>query len=572
MLNYIAMYPNKYEESFNDEFLLGLKDKPLTDYIIMAMQEFEAIENIDIVEVKIIDEQDMVDLNRHMININFKKKDVDAIEVPKYKYREESRYGEIIFTIRVHTNLNEKIIKKHILYPLEHDGFYYNNGKKSKAIWQLIDASTYSQRGKNTLKSRMPIIIYQNKKRTFEDVTGQAHQMTSYSYALNTKSKKPGSKIKTKYIPPVMIYSAKMGYANTLEFFGMKGIVFIDPDWKEKELEDYYIFPFDTLFLKVDKHFFDDYDLVRSFVCMSCNITSKDFPLNYDRLEDRDYWISRIGTIGSAKSKNLDSFHEKGLTAIYMIERLLDQVTIENLRLPMYYKCNIYYLMYWMITCFEDIRKHSNIDMANKRLRKNEYLVNASLGKKINENINRIIEKRGKSKLNNMDTLLGLFNFPSDIIMSGMRNLNDLIKSDDISNDMNFLLTLAYSSKGANSLGEVNSKMISDKYRYIHPSMIGRLDLNVSSNSDVGLSGSLVPCVQLYDGFYFTPEKEPCQRRYNFDKEVHDKNPKEFNKKMGFKLNLKDFDKYIASLEKHDKFKELLKYEPIIIIEKEPTT
>ena len=53
---------------------------------------------------------------------------------------------------------------------------------------------------------------------------------------------------------------------------------------------------------------------------------------------------------------------------------------------------------------------------------------------------------------------------------------------------------------------------------------------------------------------------------------MHDKNPKEFNKKMGFKLNLKDFDKYIASLEKHDKFKELLKYEPIIIIEKEPTT
>jgi hypothetical protein len=570
MLNYIAMYPNKYEDSFNDEVILGLKDKPLTDFIIMAMKEFEAIENIDITKIEIVDEQDKIDLNQHLININFKKKDIDSIEVPKFKFREESRYGEIIFTIDVHTNLNRKIIKKHILYPIEYEGFYYNNGKKMKAIWQLIDASTYSQRGKNTLKSRMPIIIYQNKNRFFNDISEVPHRMSSYSYALNTKSRKPGAKIKTKFINPIMIYCAKMGFSNTIEFFGMKDIVFIDDDYNYDELEKYYIFPLDSLFIKVDKELFEEFEPVKAFVCMTCNIGSKDFPLSFKRLEDTTYWINRIGTIGSAKSKNLDSFHEKGLTAIYMIERLLDQTTIENLRLPDYYKTNIYYLMYWMIMNFDDLRKHSNIDMSNKRLRRNEYIVNASLGKKINENINRIIEKRGKSKMNNMDTLLELFNFPSDIILSGMRNLNDLIKSDDIVNDLNWLLDLAYSSKGTNALGQDNSKMISDKYRYIHPSMLGKLDMNVSSNSDVGMSGSLVPTVQLYNGFYFTPEVEPCGKRYEFDKELRDKNPKKFDINRGYKINFKSLETYIDSVEKNDKFRELLEYEPIEIIEKEP--
>ena len=211
---------------------------------------------------------------------------------------------------------------------------------------------------------------------------------------------------------------------------------------------------------------------------------------------------------------------------------------------------------------FDELRTKSNIDMANKRIRKNEYIVNSSLGKKINENINRLIEKRGKSRLNSMDTLLELFNFGSDIIISGMRNLNDLIKTDDIVNDNDFILDIAFSSKGPQSLGDGNNKKIATKYRYLHPSMAGILDLNTSSNSDIGLSGSFTPFAKLYDKYYFTPEREPCQARYRFEKELADE---------GFrKFNATDFDDYIKKLEKHDKFEDLLKYEPIRIVEKEP--
>ena len=560
MVNYIALYPNQYEDMMNPDIILGKQDTPIEDFIIMAMQEFEAIDNIKIENIKVVRDQDDIDINRHMININYKKKNMDEIPIPKYKYIADSRYGEIVFTIRVTTNLNEKVIEKRILYPIEYNGFYYNNGKRMKAIWQLVDGSTYAQRGKNTLKSRMPIIIYQNRKRIITDINEMKYIATSYSYALNSKSKKPGAKAKVKFINPIMIYSAKMGYTNTIDFFGMKGIVELVSKVKNDE-DEYYYFPLNDIFIKVKKHFFEKYDLVKSFVCMTYNTNSADFPVTIKNMDDRDYWICRVGTVGAAKNKNLSTFKEKGITTIYMIERLLDSTTIKNLRLPMYYKHNIYYLIYWMMISFDELRTKSNIDMANKRIRKNEYIVNSSLGKKINENINRLIEKRGKSRLNSMDTLLELFNFGSDIIISGMRNLNDLIKTDDIVNDNDFILDIAFSSKGPQSLGDGNNKKIATKYRYLHPSMAGILDLNTSSNSDIGLSGSFTPFAKLYDGYYFTPEREPCQARYRFEQELDEE---------GFrKLNATSFEDYIKKLEKNDKFADLLKYESIRIIEKE---
>ena len=106
-----------------------------------------------------------------------------------------------------------------------------------------------------------------------------------------------------------------------------------------------------------------------------------------------------------------------------------------------------------MITNFDELKQRVNIDMANKRIRKNEVIVTSTLGKKISENIHKLIERKSKSKMNTMDTLLELFNFNSDIIVSGMRNMNDIIKSDDSSNDMMFMNLWSYTAKGSNSIG-----------------------------------------------------------------------------------------------------------------------
>lgn len=109
---------------------------------------------------------------------------------------------------------------------------------------------------------------------------------------------------------------------------------------------------------------------------------------------------------------------------------------------------------------------------------------------------------------------------------------------------------------------DANQKMIAVKYRYLDPSMVGILDLNVSSNSDIGMSGSFVPFVKLYDGFFFTPEHQPCARRYEFEKALDEE---------GFRLfpfPINGFEDYIKLLEDGDKFKDLLKPEKIEIVEK----
>ena len=582
MLNYIHEYPNPAADEFNEDFILAKDDIPLTDFVTMVMKDFETIENIEILDVTIVADQDEVDYNYHTININFKKKHLDQIEIPRNKFVSESRFMEMIFRIKITTNLHESVIEKHILLPVEKDGVFLINSKIWKPIWQLCDASTYTQRGKVTFKSRMPIIIYQTKNRMISDTTGKVWNLTSHSYALDTKSKRKGAKKKTKFINPMMIFAAKMGMREAVKFFNMEGIIEFVDKVDEDLLDVCTYFPIDTVFIKVPTKLLEKYDLVRHVACMLVYCSSRDFPVRWDDLENKEYWICRIGYIGSIKNKNIMSFRDKGYTTIHMIERLYDSVSEQQLRLPHMYKQNVYYILYWMILNFDVLKARNNMDMMNKRVRRNEYIVMSSLGKKVAENINKLIEKKSKSKMNTMDTLLELFNFPSDIILSGTKNISDVVKSDDIVNDMSFLQDLAYSSKGPNSLGENSSKMISAKYRYLHPSQLGILDLNVSSNSDPGMSGSFVPFVKLYDRFYFNPEQEPCDAEYNALKELHEclKGDKALIKQFPqLKDNIAytipsraivDMDHFLKYFDAYrDQFSVSLVYLPILIHEKE---
>jgi len=570
MLDYIALFPNEHESELNMDFLTSAYDKPMDYYVIQCMKDFESIENIKILDYKIIEDQDEVDINNHMVNINYKKKDLSSIQIPKHSYMLDTRFHEIDFRIRIETNLHSKEIVKRILVPTVHDGYCVINNKKMKIIWQLVDASTYSQRGKVTMKSRMPIMIYHNKFKETPDIHGTTFVLPIYSYAQDSSGKKgkyASKKKRVKFVNPLMIYAAKMGMKKTIKFFGMDGIVKFKRNYTKKDEKECYIFECNDCYVTAVREIFDRFDLVKSFVCMAVHLQNRDFPVSMDLLEDQEYWTCRIGYIGSVKNKNLLTFYEKGRTFIHMVERLLDSFSIESIRLPEVYKSNVYQIMYWMMSNFDKLKERVNIDIANKRIRKNEPIVVGTLGRKISENINKLIERKNKSKMNTMDTLLELFNFNSDIILTGMRNMNDMVKSDDASNDMAFMNDFAFTCKGVNALGNENSKMISDKYRYLHPSMVGVVDLFTTSNSDCGMSGSIVPFVKLYDGFFFTDKKEPCKERYFFERDLKD----EFG--IDRKLSLDTFEDYIDCIsKKSNAFEKEFAYEKIEIVEKEPDT
>ena len=76
-----------------------------------------------------------------------------------------------------------------------------------------------------------------------------------------------------------------------------------------------------------------------------------------------------------------------------------------------------------------------------------------------------------------------------------------ILRFDESVNDMSFFSHFKYTSKGPHSLGGKNSNNIGVKYRDIHPSFLGRLDILVCGNSDPGTSGLLSPFGDI-NGFY----------------------------------------------------------------------
>ena len=525
MKEFVHLYKHPGVDMFNYDFLTGADDYSIEELVTICMKELEAISNITIESVETIYDMDEIDINEHKVNKNYKKKN-DDLDIPKFKYMSDDVYAEMRFGVRIKTNLNEKFIIKKILIPVNVDGYYIFKNKRAKAIWQLTEASVYTQRGKITLKSRMPVILYKSKKRPITDVNGEVFDVRPFSYALHSskKSRKKTTttgKNKNKFINPMMIYSAKVGVHDAIKFMGMQRAIRIVQD-AVPESSTYIYFPLDEVYIRVNRSMFEDIPMVRSVTGMLYNMNNKNFPVTWEKLCDNNYWISRIGFIGAPKDKQLKSYYEKGRTTILMIERSCDMMTQMNLRLPEAHKENIYCILRWMMFEYDNLRQKDNIDINTKRIRKSEYIVKGSLGRKISENINNLIPKLSESRQNSMDTLLELFNFPSTIIINGLNGNNDCIKTDELVNDMSILQDMAYTVKGPEALGESSTKNVMLKMRDIHPSFIGVIDPNCSSNSDVGMSGIIVPTVKLHDRMFFNPEWEPSDNMYNVAKDLHE--------------------------------------------------
>lgn len=116
---------------------------------------------------------------------------------------------------------------------------------------------------------------------------------------------------------------------------------------------------------------------------------------------------------------------------------------------------------------------------------------------------------------------------------------------------MNFWSQFKFTSKGPHSLGGNNSNNIGIKYRGLHPSMLGQVDVLVCGNSDPGTSGLLSPFAKI-DGLYFNSEDEPDDFYFQLMKDLEKKyegtNIKfikcDFESSKDFYKALKDMQKY----------------------------
>lgn len=109
-------------------------------------------------------------------------------------------------------------------------------------------------------------------------------------------------------------------------------------------------------------------------------------------------------------------------------------------------------------------------------------------------------------------------------------------------------------NKGPHSLGGKNSNNIGIKYRDLHPSMLGEIDVLVCGNSDPGTSGLLSPFAKI-DGLYFDQSDEVDNFYYDLMKDISKKYENKHVKFIQCKFdNSHDFYKALYDMEKitHD--------------------
>ena len=307
----------------------------------------------------------------------------------------------------------------------------------------------------------------------------------------------------------MLFYLASFGVNKTLRFFSVDRLInFVSAPTEDSSKLCFAVSS--KMYLEVDKYFFEKYSYTKTMVFMLLNVMTN--RLTFENLYDNDFWIESIGALGTTNKLNQ---YEKGLNTLTFFDRIIDDTTKRTLKVHECHKKDIYTILRWLMSNFNELRKKDNLSLDNKRLRCNEYIASL-LTKAFSERVNRIISLGNKTTIKNVKEI---FRFQGDILLQQLHR-SGLLRYDDRVNDQDFWGKLKVTSKGPNSLGGTNENNIAAKYRGVHTSFIGRLDLNVCGTSDPGTSALLTPFCETH-GLYFNADMEPEGFKYKFDKDLH---------------------------------------------------
>lgn len=523
MKDFLREYKNINEERMNFSLMNRDYDDDLNDFIANSCKSLEVLSYIKFLGYRYVDDERKIDLNDY---ITTRKKSRKKTGI-KYMHMQDSRYVELQLRFKVSCKDEEDIITKKLLIPVANkDGYYTIKGKKYFLMYQLVDASTYTTRQNLTLKSLMPVTVKRSTS-SYADIDGNEHEAPVYTVYIFRKE-----------VDILLLYFSKFGVSRTLEAFGVHTVMGFTEKPNDPERNIY--FPISSkVFLGVDRYFFEKFQYVQSVAMMILRKDVVSNRLNIEDLEDKEHWVSKLGSMSTTTTYN---YYEKGLNTLTFFDRMLDENTKRILKIAPQNKRSIYTVIRWMIQNFNELRKKDNLDLVNKRLRCNEYIA-ALLTKAFSDRLNRIIAS-GKNV--DIKKVKDIFKFPGDIIMQELYK-SGLLRYDDKINDMDFFSKLRFTLKGPNALGSKNENNISIKYRGLHPSYLGRIDINVCGTSDPGSSGLLTPFCET-DGLYFDGAAEPEDGVFDFEKEAHQKYKEKHDDRLIIDLydrceNIQDFFK-----------------------------
>lgn len=513
---FIRKFNEQYREQFNPilfqrddyEVIEALKKVILScqrdKYFTIKVTGFRVVEDYDeIVDILYQHEQDKIDRNKN----NSKKadnpyqyinlKDTDMMLLIIDYYIAVNREPEEITVEESETDdpngkKKEKLndtLQVIIEVPRIVEKYYYRiGGNLFSAIYQIVDGSTYNNSTSNSKKQSvtfktvfMPTRLYRN---TLEvpDYNGEKIKSIIYS-----------SRIFNKNIYIMKYFLAKFGLQGALDFFGLKCI----------NITDYYIgdpntytFNKDGIFIEVPKFLFDNDPVTQNMVITIEKSIIKNATINSIKTEK--YWLELLSSEFTSKY-----LIDKGLSILDSLESIYDIDTYESIRLPEEHKKSIYHILRWMVREFPNLRLKDNIDISTKRIRRPEYIA-AIYATKISKGIYRASDIQKKITVDEIKRYI--YVEPSFLIDKIVKD--KLVGFRNSVNDNDAITAMKFSYKGISGLGEQRGSTIPDKYRYVHHSHLGRVDLDASSATDPGLTGIICPLAKIYDQS-FSEYEEP---------------------------------------------------------------
>ena len=529
-------FNNYWFQRNDDELIEGMKQVILScqrdKYFILKVLNFETIKDYNEINRTLYEYYSSKTKNGKRIDnnyeyINLRDSDIMLLKItyyiklniPENKIRIDSKTGEL--------EKSEGIVDVLIALPRYVDKYYFRIlGNYYNPIFQIVDGSTYNNSTSNsktqtiTLKTQfMPIKVYKEYYDLVDICDKQIHRCVLFA-----------SYVFTKKTDTIKFILGRYGFYGTLEMLELQGI-YIQPS-NEIPLDPNIFYNFidkqNKIMISVVKRLFDRDNVTQSF-CYTILKSVKKLD-NFNDIYDPRYWNKVLGA--DFQSATLD----KGIPVLDSLESIYDLKTKQSIRLPIEDKFDTYCILRWMMREFSYLKQRDNIDISTKHPRKADEYLPAIYAKKISTGIYRISDKGKNITFKDVTRVIDT---APDYILKSINTAN-LVDYVDLVNDNDAELALSYTYKGISGLGDQGSgTAVPIIYRSVHPSHLGRVDLDSSSASDPGLSGIICPMAKVYDGS-FSDYKEPNGWRDFYNETLNELNSLygiqqgiEFKKKLG---------------------------------------
>jgi len=486
--DYEKTNPNK----FNKELLDLRFQDDILEYLIDIAKALETIDGVRFISGKLETDESKFTPRKIGKGKNSGGRVNRSKEKQYWKEIKDSRVNLVTLKFEISGDGERQIIELPLNVPkITSDNSYYLNGNNYYAVFQLVDSSTYNNKDMVTLKSLLMPISVKRKSIEMEDMEGKAYKTSMFFTHLFKQ------KINLFYY-----YFAKMGYYKTLEYFGVdKSIILTENEPESFKSNTIYFMLNKNLYMKVSKKRFNNDNYFRHCVANIFDILQDRARMKLENVNDEvgTYWRQRLGAIFTS---NTSSQIAKADTVLASFNRIFDNCTKKSLRIDEEHKQDIYSIIRWIIKNFNSLMKKDNYSLLTKRIRLSEYIC-SDFCKLLSNSTYRLLNSKNVT----LSKKQSLFSNIKRNIITRNAIQNELIRYNNSVNVADlFTSKLKYSSRGPQSQSEGGGKSVAVAYRGIHPSHIGRLDLNSCSNTDPGMSGHFTPFVDI-DGFYFKTNK-----------------------------------------------------------------